>query len=146
MKVSEILKSIRLEHNLTQKDIAKATGTTVPYVCKLERTAFLPSPKFLVRFCRETGASYDFIFKHVFAERMESFRKIMDKRYLKIDKIKRRTRMNEGKIKVKCVCCGFKKEIGKEEGTKLTREKDMPTCDKCFSPMIVEKATIKEKP
>lgn len=37
------------------------------------------------------------------------------------------------KISVKCVCCGFKKVVGEEQ-------KDMPMCDKCFSPMVAEKA------
>lgn len=40
------------------------------------------------------------------------------------------------KIKVKCVCCGYKKEVGKEQ-------REMPMCDKCFSPMIAQKAEIK---
>lgn len=39
------------------------------------------------------------------------------------------------KIKVKCVCCDFKKEIGEEQ-------KEMPMCDKCFSPMIAVSAKI----
>jgi hypothetical protein len=38
-------------------------------------------------------------------------------------------------ISVKCVCCGFEK---KYEG------KEMPMCDKCFSPMIVQKTTLKD--
>ncbi len=40
------------------------------------------------------------------------------------------------KIKVKCVCCGYKKEVGEEQ-------REMPMCDKCFSPMIVEKVIRK---
>jgi len=35
------------------------------------------------------------------------------------------------KIKVKCVCCGYEKEVGEEQT-------EMPMCDKCFSPMIVK--------
>lgn len=41
------------------------------------------------------------------------------------------------KIKVKCICCGFVKEVGKEQ-------KDMPMCDKCFSPMIAIEAKVKK--
>ncbi len=36
------------------------------------------------------------------------------------------------KIKVKCVYCGYTKEVGEEQ-------REMPMCDICFSPMIVEK-------
>ena len=39
------------------------------------------------------------------------------------------------KITVKCVYCGFTKEVGNEQ-------KDMPMCDKCFSPMTAEKVNI----
>jgi len=44
--------------------------------------------------------------------------------------------MEEIKIQVKCVCCGFIKEVGKEQ-------KEQLMCPKCFSPMIAQKATIK---
>ena len=40
------------------------------------------------------------------------------------------------KIKVKCVLCGYEKEVGKEQ-------KEMPMCDKCFSPMIAKEAKVK---
>ena len=40
------------------------------------------------------------------------------------------------KITVKCVQCGYKKEVGEEQ-------RDIPMCDKCFNPMIAEKAEIK---
>lgn len=39
------------------------------------------------------------------------------------------------KIKVKCVCCGFTKQVGEEQ-------KEMPMCDKCFSPMVATKAKV----
>lgn len=42
------------------------------------------------------------------------------------------------KITVKCIGCGFKKEVGKEQ-------KDMPMCDKCFMPMVAEKAELKRE-
>jgi NMD protein affecting ribosome stability and mRNA decay len=35
------------------------------------------------------------------------------------------------RITVKCVCCGWEKEIGEEQ-------REQPMCDKCYSPMIVE--------
>ena len=41
----------------------------------------------------------------------------------------------EIKIKVKCVDCGNKKEVGKEQT-------EMPMCDKCGSPMIAESAEV----
>jgi len=41
------------------------------------------------------------------------------------------------KIKVKCVCCDFTKEVGEEQ-------REMPMCDKCFSPMIAEKVIARE--
>ena len=34
------------------------------------------------------------------------------------------------KIKVKCVVCGYEKEVGEEQ-------KEMPMCDKCCCPMIL---------
>ena len=52
--------------------------------------------------------------------------------------------MSEVKIKVKCIACGFTKDVGSEEGRKLTKEKSMPTCDKCFSPMIAQSAKVKK--
>ena len=39
----------------------------------------------------------------------------------------------EIKVKVKCVSCDFKKEIGGEQT-------EYPMCDKCFSPMVIESA------
>ena len=39
-------------------------------------------------------------------------------------------------LKVKCVCCGYEKEVGKEQ-------QEMPMCDKCFSPMIVKESKLK---
>lgn len=41
------------------------------------------------------------------------------------------------KIIVKCVGCGVKKEVGQEQ-------REQPMCEKCFMPMLAEKATIKE--
>jgi len=42
----------------------------------------------------------------------------------------------EVKIKVKCVCCDYEKEVGEEQ-------KEMPVCNKCYSPMIAKEAKIK---
>ena len=39
------------------------------------------------------------------------------------------------KIKVKCVGCGYTKEVGEEQ-------REMPMCDKCFSPMIAEEVKV----
>ena len=39
------------------------------------------------------------------------------------------------KLKVKCVCCNFTKEVDETQ-------REMPICDKCFSPMIVDRATL----
>jgi hypothetical protein len=41
-------------------------------------------------------------------------------------------------LTVKCVGCGEKKIVGKEQ-------KELPMCDKCFMPMIAEKAEIKSE-
>ncbi len=41
------------------------------------------------------------------------------------------------KIKVKCVICGYTKEVGEEQ-------KEQPVCDKCYGPMIPEKAEVKK--
>ena len=41
------------------------------------------------------------------------------------------------KIKVECVGCGFKKDVGQEQ-------KDMPMCDKCFMPMVTIGAEIRD--
>ena len=38
------------------------------------------------------------------------------------------------KIKVKCVGCGFIKEVGEEQ-------REMPMCEKCGSPMIAQEAS-----
>ena len=46
--------------------------------------------------------------------------------------------MREVKITVKCVGCGYKKEVGEEQ-------KDIPICEKCFMPMIVEKVEVEDK-
>jgi hypothetical protein len=40
------------------------------------------------------------------------------------------------KITVKCACCGNKKIVGREQ-------KDLPMCDRCYSPMFAEKVKIK---
>ncbi len=39
----------------------------------------------------------------------------------------------EMKIKIKCVGCGNRREVGEEQT-------EMPMCKKCFSPMIAESA------
>lgn len=44
-------------------------------------------------------------------------------------------------IIVKCVNCGAKKEIEANE----LRPDDVPICDKCFMPMVAEKAKVKNK-
>ena len=43
------------------------------------------------------------------------------------------------KVIVKCVSCGTKKEIGVGE----VAPDDVPMCDKCFMPMVAEKAVTK---
>jgi len=42
------------------------------------------------------------------------------------------------KIKVKCVCCNFTKWLDGEHC------REMPFCDKCFSPMTAQEVIVKE--
>ena len=46
--------------------------------------------------------------------------------------------MKEIKIEIKCIACGFKKTVGKEQT-------EQPMCDKCYMPMIAQKATISKE-
>jgi len=81
MKVYEMLKNYRLSKNMKQKDIAKATHTSVTYVCKLETRAYLPSPKYLIAFCNRTGMDYRLIANSVIDERVNNLREILKQRY-----------------------------------------------------------------
>lgn len=46
--------------------------------------------------------------------------------------------IEEVKLKIKCVVCGFSKEVGKEQT-------EQPVCEKCLSPMILEKVVLQKK-
>ena len=43
--------------------------------------------------------------------------------------------MGKIEFRVRCVCCDFVKVVGKEQT-------EQPVCDKCFSPMILEKVLV----
>ena len=81
MKVYEMLKNYRIQKNLLQSDIAKATHTSITYVCKLETRAYLPSPKYLIAFCNKTGMDYRLIANSVIDERTDNLREILKQRY-----------------------------------------------------------------
>ncbi len=43
-------------------------------------------------------------------------------------------------VTAKCIGCGATKEIGPGE----VKGNEVPTCDKCYLPMVADKATIKK--
>ena len=49
----------------------------------------------------------------------------------------KKTKVEEVKITVKCVGCGFKKVVGREQ-------KDLPMCPQCYAPMFAERAEFKK--
>lgn len=81
MKINNIIKKIRINAGYKQEDIAIRTETSAPYVCKLEKGGYLPSPKFLIRFCRHTNLNYQEAVKQIVKERMEMLNEILDKKY-----------------------------------------------------------------
>ena len=81
MTVSELLKSTRIDRELLQKDIAKATHTSICYVCKLERGNYLPSPRFLIAFCNKTGFNYKTMVESLICERKKNLEEILKSRY-----------------------------------------------------------------
>jgi len=48
--------------------------------------------------------------------------------------------MSKAVVVAKCVSCGHKKEIGAGE----VGSSDVPTCPKCYMPMVADKAVIKK--
>jgi len=80
-RVSDILRNTRIEKKFLMKDIAKATHTSVTYICKLEKGGYLPSPKFLIAFCNKTGLPYKPMVGLIINERKDSLEETLKSRY-----------------------------------------------------------------
>lgn len=59
MELAKRVRQIRLEHNLTQDQVAKALDATPGYICNVESGRTAMSLRMLVYFARLTGSSLD---------------------------------------------------------------------------------------
>lgn len=58
----DTLQSIRIKRGLTQGDVAKKLGVTIPTVSSWERYAHKPSPRYIPQLAKVLGRSTDDIF------------------------------------------------------------------------------------
>ena len=60
--LSENIKTLRKQNNMTQKDLADFLGVHVSSVCKYESGAAMPTPEAITRLAKFFGVSTDYLY------------------------------------------------------------------------------------
>lgn len=65
MKISESIRKIRRDKNITQSDLARIAGVSSSLICKIEKNATTGSIKNLSKIAKSLGAKIEIIIKKV---------------------------------------------------------------------------------